>query len=92
MEVRDIRHKAIPILKRRAIMRAGIFGSSARGEIAPNDVDMLVDMPRPYGLFAFLGLKHDLEKALGTKVDLIDYASIRPALRENILRDEIRIL
>ena len=73
-------------------MRAGVFGSSARGEVSPNDVDMLVEMPKPYGLFAFLGLKQDLEKALGSKVDLIDYASIKPALRKNILQDEIRIL
>ncbi len=92
MEVKDIQAKAIPILKRRAVKRAGIFGSSARGEASARDIDMLVEMTRPYGLFSFLSLKQDLEDALGTKVDLIDYTSIKPMLRERILRDEIAIL
>ena len=92
MQVEDIRTKAIPILKHRAVKRAGIFGSTARREESARDIDMLVEMTRPYGLFSFLTLKHDLEDALGAKVDLIEYASIKPALRERILHDEVSIL
>lgn len=92
MRVDDIRTKAIPVLKRRAVKRAGLFGSSARDEAPARDVDMLVEMTRPYGLFSFLSLKQDLEDVLGTKVDLIEYASIKPALRDRILQDEISIL
>lgn len=82
----------MPILKRRAVKRAGIFGSHARGEARARDIDMLVDMSRPYGLFSFLSLKQELEEALGTGVDLVDYASLKPRLRERILRDEVEIL
>ena len=92
MQVADIQKKSVPILKRRAVKRAGVFGSSARGEAVVHDVDMLVEMSRPYGLFSFLSLKNELEDALGTKVDLVDYASIKPRLREQILNDEIVIL
>lgn len=92
MKIKEIQEKSVPILKRRAVKRAGIFGSSARGDAVARDVDMLVEMPRPYGLFSFLSLKNELEDVLGTKVDLIEYASIKPRLRERILRDEVSLL
>ncbi len=83
--------RAVPILKRRAVKRAGVFGSAARGEPA-RDVDMLVEMPRPFGLFSFLTLKQELEDELGTKVDLVEYSTLKPALRERIMGDEVTIL
>lgn len=92
MKVTEVKKKAEPILKRRAVCRAGVFGSLARGEKDPQDIDLLVELPRPYGLFAFLSLKQELEDALGSKVDLVDYATLKPRLKERILRDEIRIL
>ena len=92
MQVQEIQTKSVPILKRRAVKRAGVFGSSARGEAGARDVDMLVELPRPYGLFTFLSLKNELEDALGLKVDLIDYAAIKPRLRDRILQDEVAIL
>ena len=92
MQIQEIRAISVPILKRRAVKRAGIFGSSARGEARPRDVDLLVDLPRPYGLFSFLSLKQELEEALGTGVDLVSYSSLKPRLRERILRDEVALL
>ena len=92
MQVKEIQARSVPILKRRAVKRAGVFGSSARGENDARDVDMLVEMTRPYGLFSFLSLKNELEDALGVKVDLVEYAGIKPKLREGILRDEVSIL
>lgn len=92
MQVVDIQRISIPILKRRAVKRAGVFGSSARGEVTAHDIDMLVEMSRPHGLFSLLSLKNELEDAFGTKVDLIEYASIKPGLRKHILHDEVAIL
>lgn len=91
MQVADIQMRAVPILKQRAVKRAGVFGSVARGEPA-RDVDMLVEMPRPFGLFSFLTLKQELEDELGTKVDLVEYSTLKPALRERIMGDEVTIL
>lgn len=87
-----MQEKAVPILKRKSVKRAGVFGSLARGETSPHDIDMLVELQRPFGLFAFLALKKELEEALGMKVDLITYNNIKPMIRERILKDEIRIL
>lgn len=92
MSLIDIQKKIVPVLKRNNVRRAGIFGSTARGETAPRDIDMLVEMPRPYSLFMFLALKEELENHLGVKVDLIEYSHVKPALRDYILRDEVKIL
>ena len=92
MKIQEVQKKAVPILKRKSVKRAGIFGSLARGEASPGDIDMLVEPQRPFGLFALLTLKSELEEALGMKVDLITYNNIKPTIRERILKDEVRIL
>jgi uncharacterized protein len=92
MDVQTIKQKVIPILKRRAVTRAGVFGSSVRKGEIPRDIDMLVEMPRPYGLFTFLALKDELESTLGIKVDLIEYSNIKSRIKDRILKEEITIL
>jgi predicted nucleotidyltransferase len=90
--IEEIRTKALPILTRYGVKRAALFGSIVRGEArARSDVDVLVDMDRPIGLFRFVGLKQDLEKALGRKVDVVEYAALKPVLRERILGEQVPI-
>ncbi|GCC10851.1 hypothetical protein IPdc08_00889 [archaeon] len=43
-------------------------------------------------LFDFVGLKLELEEALGRKVDLGEYSTIKPIIREQILSEEVAIL
>ena len=93
MSIATIQARAIPILKRARVRRAALFGSVVRGEdIATSDVDMLIEMPRPYSLFSFLTIKNDLEDSLQKKVDLIEYETIKPILRERILKDAVNLL
>ncbi len=93
MTISDIKEKTAPVLFKHGITRAGVFGSFARGEdTAQSDVDILVEIPHAHGLFEFLGIKHELEDVLQKKVDLIEYAGIKKALRENILKGEISLL
>lgn len=89
----DIREKAIPILQRYGATRAGVFGSLIRGEMRPRrDIDILVEIPEAIGLFEFVGLKQELEKALGRKVDLVEYETIKARIRERILSEQVPIL
>jgi hypothetical protein len=61
----------------------------ARGEAGEDsDVDILVDLPRGKSLFDLAGLKIELEKSLGRKVDLVTYNSIYPRLKEFVLKDQ----
>ena len=92
MKLQEVQEKAVPILKRKSVKRAGVFGSLARGEASPRDIDMLVEVQRPFGLFAFLTLKKELGDALGMTVDLITYGNIKSTIKERILKDEVRIL
>ena len=90
----SIKKKALPVLKRHDVKRAGIFGSFARGEETPaSDVDFLIEYEgRKKSLFDLIELKADLEKTLARKVDVITYRSIYWRLRERILSEEIIIL
>jgi len=42
-------------------------------------------------MFHRIGLKYELEKILGKKVDLLTYNAINPLLKEYIYKDEVKI-
>jgi len=67
-----------------------IFGSTARGKAGPeSDIDVLVDLSRPWSLFDRMGMKPDLEDLLGRKVDLIVADTLRSPIREQALREAV---
>jgi predicted nucleotidyltransferase len=84
----NIKKKIRPILKKYGIKKAGIFGSSARGESVVNDLDLLVKIDKRISLLEFIGIQQELEDELGMKVDLVEYDAIKPALKDDILREE----
>lgn len=91
--IKKIKEKIIPILKNYEVNRAGLFGSCVRGKMRKNsDVDLLVEIKKDISLLEFVGLKIKIEKALGRKVDLVEYDTLKPILRERILREEVVIL
>lgn len=93
MKISYIKGKAAPILKRYGIKRAGVFGSFVRGEAKKtSDVDIVVDIGRKISLFEFVRIKLELEDVLNKKVDLVEYKTIKPALKQRILSEEVSIL
>ena len=90
MKVEDIKKKILPILKKYGVTRAGIFGSVVRGEAKEDsDVDILVEIEKRMSLLDFVGLKLELEEALGRRVDLGEYSTIKPIIRKQILSEEM---
>ncbi len=84
--------KSIPVFKKYSVVRAGVFGSYAKGEEKKDsDVDFLVEVPRGTGLFKFSSLRVDLEKALGKKVGLVSYNSIKKEIKDDVLNFERKI-
>ncbi|ANV88871.1 nucleotidyltransferase family protein [Picosynechococcus sp. PCC 7117] len=74
-----------------AVKELFLFGSVARDEAtAESDVDFLVNFSRPVGLFTLLGLKAFLEDLLGCSVDIGTPDSLRPHLRETVLKEVIQ--
>jgi len=91
-DLENIKQKVRPILKKYGIKKAGIFGSSARGETYVNDIDLLVKIEQKISLLDFIGIKQELEDELNMKVDLVEYDSLKPALKEDILKEEVHVL
>lgn len=91
-KLEEIKKKARPILKKYGIKKAGVFGSTARGEAETNDVDLLVKIDQKISLLDFIGIQQELEDELDMKVDLVEYDSLKPALKEDILKEEVPVL
>ena len=68
--------------------KIGVFGSYARNENSEDsDIDILYAFNSNYSLFDIAGLQIELENLLKKNVDLIEYSTINPFLKENILKD-----
>lgn len=94
MTIDELKKKINPILKHYGIKKAGIFGSVAAGTAGENsDIDILVNITnKNINLLDFVGIKIELEDALGKKVDLVEYSTIKPLLKNKILAQEVPIL
>jgi len=57
-----------------------------------SDIDILVQIDTDISLLEFVGLKLDLEEALNTSVDLVEYDTIKPLIRDRILKEQQVIL
>lgn len=92
-EIEDVKNKILPILKRHGVKKAGLFGSVVREDFSKeSDIDILVEIDKDISLLDFVGLKLEIEETLGKKVDLVEYSTIKPPLRDNILKEEVAIL
>jgi len=75
------------------VVEASVFDSFTRGEVHPNsDLDLLVRYKETVSLFDVGGLKYDLEKLLGIKVDLISREYLKPRIKKRVLQESVRIL
>ena len=89
-EFEALKHKITWVLREHSVKRAGIFGSYAKGEQTKHsDVDVLIEADEDADLVDIIGIKLSLEKATQKKIDLVEYSTIRPELKESILSGEI---
>lgn len=92
-DLEQIKKKALPILRAAGVTRSSIFGSYVRGDNRKDsDIDILVDFPKSKGLFEFVGLQQKLEEVLGKKVDLGEYSSLKPRIKDSVLSQQVRII
>jgi hypothetical protein len=91
--VKHIRQCIVPILKRYGVSKAALFGSTVRTQRRPDsDIDILVQIDTDISLLEFVGLKLELEEALKTSVDIVEYDTIKPLIRDRILKEQQVIL
>jgi len=90
--IENIKKQILPILKNYGIKKAGIFGSFVRGEAKKDsDIDIVVKIERDISLLDFVGIQLELEEALGKKVDLVEYDTLKPFIKERILSEQLVI-
>ncbi|MCL6532162.1 MAG: nucleotidyltransferase family protein [Armatimonadetes bacterium] len=90
--VKNLLRALMPELRRVYRVRSlALFGSVVRGEArARSDIDLLVefeDADFPVSLLEFISLRNFLSDKLGRRVDLVEKQTLRPTLRERILRE-----
>ena len=91
--IEEIKQKILPILQEYGVEKVALFGSCVRGEVEEDsDIDILVEIKKDISLLDFVGLKQKIEEALGRKVDLVEYDTLKPLLRERILKEQVVLL
>lgn len=92
-EFDQLRETILPVL-RPYVKRVAVFGSFARGEIAPDsDIDILVELKPsgecpPLGLKWF-GLEQELSRLLGREVELVAEGALSPYIRPYVEMDKV---
>ena len=88
-EVLDILRSLKDELRERYhVERIALFGSYAREEQGEgSDIDVLVEFGPGADLFDFVGLSQYLEEKLGSGVDVVPEAALRPEIRGQVTRD-----
>jgi predicted nucleotidyltransferase len=80
------------LCRRYRVRRLSLFGSVLREDFSPeSDVDALVEF-EPNAAVGFLTLAQmarELSKLFGRPVDLVPRSGVKPAIREDVLRQEL---
>jgi len=89
----EIQRKISPVLKRHGVIRAGLFGSLVRDEMKESsDIDILIELERDKSLLDLVALKLELENVLGKRVDVVEYSTVHPRLKERIFSEQVPLL
>jgi len=90
--LRDKRADILRIVAAHGAREVRVFGSAARGELAPDsDVDVIVKLDPGHSLLDLVAIKQDLEDLLGRKVDVVTEAAISPYIREHVLKEAVSL-
>lgn len=93
-EINKIAPKIIKILKNHQIKKAGIFGSYARGEQKKDsDIDILIQPKKgKFSMFDLVGIELELKKELRKNIDLLTYNGLNQNIKNQILKEEVKII
>jgi uncharacterized protein len=87
-ELKARREAIVAIAGRYGARNLRVFGSVVRGEAdAASDVDFLVELEPGRSLFDLGGLLMDLQDFLQCRVDVMTPATLKPRVRERVLRE-----
>ncbi|PMP61598.1 MAG: nucleotidyltransferase [Hydrogenobaculum sp.] len=74
------------------VKQISIFGSYVKGKQRKNsDLDILVEFERPISLIRFIKLEKYLSKLLGIKIDLVVKKSLKPYIKNQVLKEAVPV-
>lgn len=79
-------------LRQRGVLRAALFGSTARGDgRLGNDIDILIDLDpvMPIGVFEYVDLTQYIGELFPVPVDIANRASLKAVVRPQAERDAV---
>jgi len=83
----------LPVMREYGVKKASLFGSFVRQDMKKNsDIDVLVEIDADVSLLDFVELKQKLEEAVGRRVDLVEYETLKPFIKENVLKEQVVLL
>jgi uncharacterized protein len=92
MRVRRRRRDLVATAAAHGVSGLRVFGSVARGEDRPDsDVDLVADLPAGMSLFGLTRLQAELEAIVGTRVDLVPAADLKPDVRDRAAGDLVAL-
>ena len=91
-QVEDILNKNLGRLESLHVQSIHVFGSVASSTAEEgSDIDFLVEFNQSVGMFGFLELKYFLEEIFKVEIDLATEKALHPSLKENILKEAVRV-
>jgi predicted nucleotidyltransferase len=91
-QVQERLREELPMLRQKfSVKSLAVFGSVARHEPQPNDLDLLVEFYDPPGLLGFTALQYHLSDLLGVKVDLVMPDGLKPRVSERVLKEMVTV-
>ena len=77
----------LPELKKMGVKKMYVFGSVARGDVNPHDVDVMVEFEELPGLLELTNVKFLLEDSIGLPVDLYTMSACPERFKKRILEE-----
>jgi len=91
-EVASRRIEILAAAERNGAKDVRLFGSAARGSERPDsDADFIATLEPGRSFLDLTRLERTLEDLLGRSVDVVTERSVRAAMREDILREAVRV-
>jgi len=92
-EIKNEIRNSMPILRDKyKVKTIGLFGSYIRGEQGKRgEIDILVDFYETIDLFTFIEIEEFLSEKLDIRVDLVMKDTLKPRIRDSILKEAVRV-
>ena len=91
-QVRERLREELPALREKfSVKSLAVFGSVARHDPQPNDLDLVVEFYEVPGLLGFIALENHLSDLLCVKVDLGMLDGMKPRVSQRVVKEMVAV-